>query len=268
MTQLRLSILLVLAVCALAQNTTLEPNATTDAGETTLPSTMGRNETTVITTVITTTAAPPPTESPVGEWNVTDDDGNTCLLAQMAMTFNIKYVKRDNTSAEVPINLPTDADDSTSVCGNDTSELNLSFFDGWSVSMVFVRDSDKYYMSEFTLTYVYDERFDTPQQAGQSATAKKTGEHFKTSVGKSYQCNAKTSIEVDDNVDIDVTDFRVQPFASETGGQYGDSSKCTTDVVDENLIGIIVGCSVAGLIIILVVSYCVAKRRKAAYTSI
>nr|XP_006813764.1 PREDICTED: lysosome-associated membrane glycoprotein 1-like [Saccoglossus kowalevskii] len=173
--------------------------------------------------------------------------------------------------------MPPSASSSDSECAGNTSSstLKLDFFTDWFVEMKFVLgssvdtlDDDKYYMNSFTLQYVLDDNFKNPAKPGTTMSATRTNNDFGTTIGKSYECESKTDLTINDDVEMDISDLRIQPFAERSDGEYGESESCTMDTVNDNLIAIIVGCCLAGLIIIVVIGYCVGRYRKKSYTSI
>ncbi|XP_077987397.1 lysosome-associated membrane glycoprotein 5-like [Glandiceps talaboti] len=231
-----------------------------------------KNETTVApksTAVATTAAGQVTTEGPTtptyGQWTIKNAENKTCMMAQMATDFTIQYVKSDDTTDKVDVSLPFDADASTSVCGSKNSTLVLTFSGGWSVKMYFSKDGDdkNYYMRRYELVYVYDNTFPGAKEQGKEATATRIEEDFKTDVGKSYKCDASNDIEVNDDVTMDIHDFHIQPFALDAEEGWGEASKCTIDILEENKIPIIVGvCIIVAVIVIIIGCCCYRSRRK------
>ncbi|XP_077987276.1 lysosome-associated membrane glycoprotein 1-like [Glandiceps talaboti] len=250
-----------------------------------VPTTLNPIEkTTAMTTLTPTTSAPTsPSPSPTetdgpGYWTIKDSNGETCLLAQMSLRFYITYTRYGGFKDSLFVDLPKSANSSGSECGNDTSILELSFFeDSWVVTLVYQKGTvdeelknNKYYLREFSLDYVIDGRFQHAVNPGEVLLATRAENDMATTIGHSYKCDQRYHIIIDENVTVNAMDFQIQPFALDTAGQYGKAELCGGDVVRYYWIPIAVCVSVIGAVLVVGMAYYanVRYRKRRPYSTV
>uniref|UniRef100_A0A2M3YZ33 Lysosome-associated membrane glycoprotein 5 n=1 Tax=Anopheles braziliensis TaxID=58242 RepID=A0A2M3YZ33_9DIPT len=259
--------------------TTLKPTTTTPKPTTTTPrpTTTTVEPTTASTTdaPITTTAVPPkPTPMPdpvMGTWNYAENN-KTCVIAQMAMQFNLSYYDDANVIRNVLYNIPSNATVKSGSCANETNYIELQ----WRTSetstqestlkIVFARNSTE---NDFALT----ELKLNLTTAGPSFPNAKAGEYvvlsnnqtlFKTPLKMSYHCNKAQVLNMTVNgtalgqPTVVVTKLQLEAFHAQGTNKFSIAKDC--EAIDTpDIVPIAVGCALVTLIIIMLIAYLVGR---------
>ncbi|XP_053403358.1 lysosome-associated membrane glycoprotein 1-like [Mercenaria mercenaria] len=251
----------------------------------------------------TTTPEPVPTTTPklIPKYEVKDGD-KVCVLVQGEIKFNINYERNDNKTDTQNIPLPEDAK-VTGQCNyngtNTTQEFKVSFFnDKWSFSAFISQDEENllkssgsllqdlkaepsYSWKKIQLTYVVDtEHFDEPKESdiGKEQTVIKNEDQgvFRASDEGSYKCNTVETVELDEEVSMDLENFQYKAFGTDESADFpnNDVSECAADKGgdddddDDHTVAIVLGSVFGGLafiILIVVIGVCVKRRKQRDY---
>ncbi|XP_066298267.1 lysosome-associated membrane glycoprotein 3-like [Branchiostoma lanceolatum] len=229
------------------------------------------------TTVPCTSAAPPtvPPEPPQGRYVVKNATGDVCLLAYMALQFDITYAKHGHRHGIGAFNVPTDAVTS-GFCGKTLSNISLSFYGGTfelTLSFKMADREEAFHLSSVSLHYVevpgIFPQTETPN--AKRSASNKTLDIFRASSGKSYRCSEDKDFVLTANVTLHTRQVHVQAFGV-SKGQFSAAEDCGKDQSSNELVAIVTGGSLAGVIIIAIVTYfvCTRTRRttRSGYTAI
>lgn len=254
------------------ESTTKETSTTTEVPPTT------KNTSTPASTTVTSTHAPsPPTSSPgpaYGTWIVQDDNNYTCIIlqAEIRMLFNYHndYTKKIVTNYEVrvPGKANTRASGECDRKGEYEEYITLEIETLGSLSLTFNRSVSKYEIIKVKLNYDIS-KYIFPNATEEKGKAVDRGVTlFPTDETKSYKCEAKKVIynqTLNDTmtglVQISVQSLQVQAFLNTTLETFsGGVNHCSQDEVSQ-LVPIIVGATLAGLIIVVLIAYLIGRRR-------
>lgn len=215
-----------------------------------------------------TTAAPQTSASPAGNpsqpergnYTVTNSNGSTCLMACMGLQLNLSFVSANlNKTVLEVVNLQPNVTKSSGSCEADTATLKLTADDEKTNLTFFFSlnsTSSKYHMSGIALTAAWPD-MSLPFKAINSSL-----DYFRGTLGGSYMCREEQTLDVVQNFSLNVFQLQVQPFGL-MGTQFGAAEECQMDE-DDVLIPIIVGASLAGLVLIVLVAYLIGRKRSQA----
>ncbi|XP_078574404.1 uncharacterized protein LOC144860837 isoform X1 [Branchiostoma floridae x Branchiostoma japonicum] len=217
------------------------------------------------TTVPFTSAAPPtvPSEPLQGRYLVKNATGDVCLLAYMALQFDITYVKQGHRHGMGVFNVPTDAATS-GFCGKTSSNITLSFYGGtFDLTLSFKTEGREkgFHLSSVDLHYVevpgIFPKTETPN--AKRSASNKTLDIFRASSGKSYRCSEDRDYVLTENVTLHTRQVHVQAFGV-SKGQFSTAEDCGKDQSNNELVAIVTGGSLAGVVIIAIVTYFICTR--------
>ncbi|XP_060593832.1 uncharacterized protein LOC132748279 [Ruditapes philippinarum] len=267
------------------ETTTVNPidNSTSPEPETMSPS--NEPETTTAEVIETTT----PIKIP--KYEVKDGDV-VCIVVQGKIRFEIQYERNDNQMGTSSIDLPKEAKVSGACTYNETNttqELIITFFnDTWSFTVLIAEDAanmlkrtgpylqdlqaeTSYSWQNIELKYVIDEQFDDPKTPGQKKNVTKdVAGNFKASPEGSYRCNTGETIQLGEDLYVDLTEFQYKAFNTDDSGDFSNNgtTACPADNPDndgdddDDTVAIVLGSVFGGLaFIILVVAIGVCVRR-------
>ncbi|XP_072049599.1 lysosome-associated membrane glycoprotein 1-like isoform X2 [Amphiura filiformis] len=247
--------------CAADQATTTVMTTSMNA---TTGMTTAMNSTTVMTTI--TTMMPTTVMPPAGDWTFADANG-TCLNMTFSAKFSIKYWMTTNKENTSEVNLPKEASPTLSTCNSTDANFTLTFFDDWSLSMIFHRPDNQtknsYTTTNYTLTYVMDDHFLNPVLAGQKIMVFSENTGIEADNGKYYKCDSTVKVKAD-NATTNFSEMELQPFAQDAknnGTRGGSFTECPADSEISNIVPIAVGCALAGLVIIVLIAYLIGRSR-------
>jgi len=80
-----------------------------------------------------------------------------------------------------------------------------------------------------------------------------------SNIDKSYKCDAADKLKLNEQVTMTWKDVQVQAFMTANG--FSAAEECATDDKTDDIVPIVVGCALAGLVIIVLIAYMVGRRR-------
>lgn len=258
---------------------TTKPNTTTTHTTTTMtPNTttsMKPNTTTAVSTTTVmppTTTAPPPEPAP-GRWVANDThQNNVCIVMEAGIRMTFNYTKKDGKVVkDFILDVPKSASDG-GYCGNfsDVQNLTLYFFRDWEMTFEFTNNktSSKYYISSVKLNYsINNIHFPEAQGINGTKTVSVPVHMFDTSDKNKFVCvsnqvlyspNATTENGL---IELQTYSLTFEAFRNSHTDKFTNGvNKCKDDEVSQ-LVPIIVGAALGGLIIIVLIAYLIGRRR-------
>jgi len=227
---------------------------------------------------ITTTPSPtvPPTPTAY-QWFVRENGTNkTCILlkAGIRMAF-VYHLAKDpkalsgRISKDVPANGTYSSHDSSianGTCGEDVQVISLWFFNSWSLSFTFAMNKSTYDLASVELNYTIDNDTFPDAVVGTRQSMSLEVDMFKTPEKKKYQCVAAKKIFGNDSlvdaiVELDTYSLTFEAFRNSTSMAFeGNAQVCEEDTVSQ-LVPIIVGAALGGLILVVLVAYLIGRKR-------
>ncbi|XP_048588703.1 lysosome-associated membrane glycoprotein 1 [Nematostella vectensis] len=248
-----LSVFLVLTSGDLLQPTTNTSTST---------STLGPNSSTTTNSTIEPSTVPFQTATPLPKFGqfTLSNNGTTCLLLDLDCDIKVTY----KASIEsVRYHLPSNA----KVSGNCSSQSAMSIVTlSWSLSrstlnltLTFKQDGNIWKMSE--VEFVAN---GNPLLANFTGVveARANDSSILVKKGYSYLCEKEDSINLGSDVLLIFKSIKVQPFSDEFGEFVNCEEKNNQKDGTDNVVPLVVGCVLAGLVLILIITYCVGKHRK------
>ncbi|XP_056624896.1 lysosome-associated membrane glycoprotein 2 isoform X2 [Triplophysa dalaica] len=228
-------------------------NSTTEA-PTTAPTTAHTNATTAqtpppTTPTPTTPQVPKPT---VGNYNVRPDfNSSACLLAKMGLQFS--FQPSGNASRQT-INVDPNVTVATGTCGSGGSNSSLVLkSDKMTVQFVFTNVSEKFRLHALELWI----------DIGQGSFFNESNTNlslWEVSIGSSYMCRKEQTYNISDKLTINTFDLQVQPFAVQKNA-FSTAEECFLDSDLSFLVPIAVGVALSFLIILVLISYLIGRRK-------
>nr|XP_020662413.1 lysosome-associated membrane glycoprotein 3 [Pogona vitticeps] len=192
------------------------------------------------------TLGPKPSPAALGTYSVSNGTAD-CVKAVMGLTMIVKN-KRRNLEY---YNIDPNSTHTVGICGPWLSTLKISF-EGGFIRFSFTKDGEVYYVS------VIEATLEVPSE-GSLYSGLKSDQLFSTPVGNSFKCSSKQTMDMSDNLQLLVANSQLQAFDI-AGNQFGKEEVCTLDKI-KKLIPAVVSFSLAGLVVILIVT-CTIYRRK------
>ncbi|XP_068186349.1 lysosome-associated membrane glycoprotein 1a [Antennarius striatus] len=211
------------------------------------------------TTAGTTTVAPPPTPAgkpEQGTYSVNNTNGTVCLLAQMGLQLNVSYFSRSqNKTIQALVNLVPNVTNPSGSCNTTSATLTLTEANATMLSFSFTLNTtnNKYHLSTITLQANWSD------MAGTFSVGNNSLDYMRSTLGRSYMCNAEQILEVGPTFSLNTFRLQVQPFQVTTN-QFATAEECQMDQ-DQMLIPIVVGAALAGLVLIILIAYLIGRRR-------
>ncbi|XP_054627596.1 lysosome-associated membrane glycoprotein 1a [Dunckerocampus dactyliophorus] len=216
-----------------------------DQASTTAPTTTARTP---------TTPTPEPTTPQRGTYSVSNN-GTICFLAQMGLQLNFSYFSQSqNKTIQEIFNLTPNLTTSSGSCEDSRATLNLTQERSTTLSFIFTTNSttNKYHLSGIILFANWSD-MTVPFLAGNTSL-----DYMGTTLGRSYMCNAEQTFVVE-NFSLNTFRLQVQAFGV-TSNHFSTAEECQMDQ-DQMLIPIIVGASLAGLVLIVLIAYLIGRKR-------
>ncbi|XP_063162814.1 lysosome-associated membrane glycoprotein 3 [Candoia aspera] len=201
--------------------------------------------------MLTTPAGPTltcqPSPAVTGTYRVSNGTAD-CIKALIGLTM---IVTNTNTDDLEYFNIDPNATHTTGHCGYGQSMLNISF-EGGFIRFTFTKKGEIYYIStvEASLSVL---------SQGCVYNRIKNDQLFSTAVGNSFKCLSKQTVVLANNFQLQVANSQLQAFDI-IDNQFGKAEECPLDR-NKRLIPATIGFSLAGLIVIILVS-CAIYRRK------
>ncbi|XP_043113135.1 lysosome-associated membrane glycoprotein 2 isoform X2 [Puntigrus tetrazona] len=205
------------------------------------------------TTAPTPTTIPPVPNPNVGNYSVKSGNVTICLLAKMGLQFRFKM--SENPSFQT-LNLDPSANvtEVSGTCGgggNDSSLLLKS--DEVTVHFVFTNVSQKFRLHALTLSVnLGNGNFFNASNNNLSL--------WEATVGSSYMCRKEQSYNITDKLTLNTFDLQVQPFAVQNN-KFNTAEECFLDSDLSFLVPIAVGVALSFLIILVLISYLIGRRK-------
>ncbi|XP_066578829.1 macrosialin [Amia ocellicauda] len=250
--------------------TTLPPTNHTTApptNHTTAPptnhTTTPTNHTTAPPTNHTTTPSPPlptpPGNLTVGNYNIKDNKGVTCVLVNVALQLKVQY--QNITSKNQTWGTFTVQPSETTTSGNcidPKAQLKLTFKQGY-VMFSFIKNttSKSVYVDTVDVELSYPFPDGDPKQI--ISAKNESLELFKAQIGHSYSCK-NTSVVVKPYLYLEASGQKLQAF-NITKSSFGPVENCQADKSDYT-VAIVVGIVLAILIIIVIIVYLLGRRKR------
>ncbi|XP_039872346.1 lysosome-associated membrane glycoprotein 2 isoform X2 [Simochromis diagramma] len=236
----------------LAPNTTtLAPNTTTLAPNTT---TLAPNTTTLAPNTTTlapnTTTMPVPTTTPVptlpvpstGNYSIGTENGTVCLLANFGLRIGIKGEE---------MNLDPNMANVSGSCGVNSSELTLAS-KKMTIRFTFTNDTKKFRLHDLNIS--------VSTSSGHFSVENSSLNLWEASIGSSYMCNKEQTFNITDTLSIHTFSLHVQPFGVNKG-VFSTAEECFLDSDLSFLVPIAVGVALSFLIILVLISYLIGRRK-------
>jgi lysosomal-associated membrane protein 1/2 len=153
-------------------------------------------------------------------------------------------------------------------CSENSTDLNLDWkWNGkkWRVVITWSKTASAYSLSGINATVPRDSailpHIDDTKYTSLEFTNASLG-YFELKLNQSYMCISDETKRVDENLSVRFSDLKFQVFGGFENSGYSAGIVCTNDKKAEKIIPIIVGCVLAGLIVIVIVAYVIATRYK------
>lgn len=220
---------------------------------------------TIASSSVFSSTVPPKTHSPAsgyGHFNISGADGKPCLLLDISCMVTLQLQSKE--TFDLPLNaIPS------GTCGGIMSSVSLAWKSGsanLTISLTFLTEEDKWKTSSLAFTYVKEiSGRELKVNAAQNNPVKLM---ITATKDKSFNCseNLDIPLEGENEVSVSIKKIEVQPF----GGDFGEADVCS--VPDNNpaepvdtIVPMIVGCVLAGLIVILIITYFVGRCKRTGY---
>lgn len=204
-----------------------------------------------------TTAAPhqEPGRPEMGTYTVRSSNGTACLMASMGLQLDVTFSTVQNKTLQQLMNIQPNVTNTTGSCEADSATLRLASADQTNLTFVFTLNatSNKYHLSEVTLSALWPDMKETFFVQNQSLN------YLHGSMGHSYKCREKQTLDVAPNFLINTFQVQVQPFGL-SGDHFSAAEECQVDE-DDMLIPIIVGAALASLVLIVLLAYLIGRKR-------
>ncbi|XP_044072389.1 lysosome-associated membrane glycoprotein 1b [Siniperca chuatsi] len=192
-----------------------------------------------------------------GNYLVKNSNGTACLLASMGLQFNITFTSvSQNKTVQDVVNLQPNVTKSSGSCDSERTSLRLTT-DAEKTNLTFFftlnTTSNKYHLSEVSLSAAW------PDMKDHFSVHNSSLDYLRGTLGYSYMCREKQTLNVAEDLSINTFQVQVQPFGL-TGDQFGAAEECQLDE-DDMLIPIIVGAALAGLVLIVLLAYLIGRKR-------
>lgn len=204
-----------------------------------------------------TTPAPTPAGTPEpGTYSINNSNGTVCLLAHMGLQLNVSYFSQSQNKTILEIvNLTPNLTSSSGSCEASSASLVLTQEQSTTLNFIFTLNSttNKYHLSGIGLLANWSD------MAAPFSASNTSLDYLRSTLGRSYMCNAEQSLVVTPTLSINTFKLQVQPFGVTTN-QFATAEECQMDQ-DQMLIPIIVGAALAGLVLIVLIAYLIGRKR-------
>ncbi|XP_077204404.1 lysosome-associated membrane glycoprotein 3 isoform X2 [Paroedura picta] len=192
------------------------------------------------------TLSPKPAPAATGVYSVKNGTA-VCVKASLGLTFRVQ----NSNMIDEYLNIDPNATRTSGSCGIRQATLNITFHGGF-VRLTFAKTADVYYV------YVLEASLWAPSE-GSPYYGIETVRLFSTPIGSSFKCFSKQTIDVDVNFQLLAINTQLQAFDI-VGNQFGEVQECALDR-NKRIIPAMVGLSLAGLLLIVIVTCAVYSRK-------
>ena len=205
------------------------------------------------------------------------DNGTLCLTVILEANFDISYTTKNGSElkASIPLNGVNSTKDATGKCSYENNVAHVQF--KWNEEgkssprhtfrMDFNRTNGTWFVPQIKAVFkTTDSRFQSASEGEIDATFNATSKFGLLNNGKSYVCDAKTSLSLSKNITANLKNVVLQPFSKNEDPKKhashcpADKSKSGDDD-DDNTVPIAVGAALGGLVLIVLVAYIIGRRR-------
>ncbi|XP_076435485.1 uncharacterized protein LOC143275342 isoform X1 [Babylonia areolata] len=207
----------------------------------------------------------------------------TCIVLRGDITF--RYIQYNTTSGKQaiadPITIPrmnaTSGNVKTSgSCGDGSGpeQLIITFNKEWNLTLTFTRGSEltaekgteEYSLQDIKFDYVWSPEFfpnASNSDTRHTGRAQNLTGFLQGSVdGGSYKCDAKITQALDNGVLMETTNLQYKAFNYDASVKFNDNvAECPADENKTNVIPIVVGAALGGLVIIVALAYVISRQR-------
>ncbi|XP_053734709.1 lysosome-associated membrane glycoprotein 2 isoform X2 [Synchiropus splendidus] len=196
-----------------------------------------------------TTPVPTPTlpDPAVGKYNVTPENSTACLLAQFGLRLGIKLGGKYE-----EMNLNSSKVSATGGCNVNSSELVLES-DTMNIKMTFTNDTKKFRLHAF-------EASGTTSSGAKFSDGNSSLSLWEASVGNSYMCNKEQNYTITEDLFVFTFQLQIQPVGVKKGA-FSTAEECFLDSDLSFLVPIAVGVALSFLIILVLISYVIGRRK-------
>ncbi|XP_027133318.1 lysosome-associated membrane glycoprotein 2 isoform X1 [Larimichthys crocea] len=224
-----------------------------DVPTTTVTPTTHAPSTTTAAPVTNATTTAPPTTTPtptlptpsVGNYTIKNNE-TVCLLASFGLRIGVKQGDKYE-----EMNFETNGTTANGSCGVDSSELELT---SSTVVMMFkfTNDSKKFRLHALNISGT--------TSSGVFVGGNTNLTLWEASVGSSYMCNKEQNYTISSTLTLFTFDLQVQPFGVKKG-VFSTAEECFLDSDLSFLVPIAVGVALSFLIILVLISYLIGRRK-------
>lgn len=221
---------------------------------------------------VVTTMVPSPVGPAIGYGHF----NSSCILLYISCSVSVD-LHVDSNVKTITYDLPLDAV-SSGTCGDKVWSINLDWTIGptnLTISMTLDNLKDKWAVSSlgFTARTTGEPLVANGTEKEVNAWQNDTGNLKMTaSDGKSFKCDQEQDITLQGNVKVTVAikKMQLQPFKSDENAVFGEADVCfaktgkPADAVD-TIVPTVVGCVLAGLVVILIITYFVGRCKRPGY---
>uniref|UniRef100_A0A1I8GQM5 Lysosome-associated membrane glycoprotein 5 n=1 Tax=Macrostomum lignano TaxID=282301 RepID=A0A1I8GQM5_9PLAT len=190
-----------------------------------------------------------------------------CLRLQLRASLSILYRLKSGGNATVKVALPADTKASGD-CGNSSQTVQLSFMQGWRSDLIFVKKASGYALQHLAADYrLSPALFPNAAEPNANRSAFGNGTYFSVASGTAYySCRSAETLRLDNFVTMETRDLRAQAFRTDNSSAEfaGSMEQCLDDTPIDNVVPIVVGAALAGLVIIVLIAYLIGRRRHSA----
>lgn len=265
-------------------STTVAPDITTTTTTTTVAPETTTTTTTVAPDTTTTTVAPNTTTTTTTKAPITTTTSapalhilnlrlptNTSLpaqfLANMSIVFDIKYTAELNetkTNQSVRIAVQ-DLNNFNGVLTDTFETIKMNFGSDWKLEMNYTLINNAYYeLNSIHFVYYTDAKiFPNTTEPGKEITVTLGNlTLFSANKDNSYKCFSKSVIDLNADVQIELSNYQAQPFLSSKSSGFDTAVECSADTTGTSkLVPIIVGSALAVLVIMVLIAYIIGRRK-------
>ncbi|XP_026874350.2 lysosome-associated membrane glycoprotein 2 isoform X2 [Electrophorus electricus] len=224
---------------------TTSPSTATSVAPTTSPSTA--------TSVAPTTASPLPNPT-VGNYFVRPDpNSSVCLMAKMGLQFS--FVPSVGASVQT-VNLDPSPNVTTfsGMCGSYGSDAVLTLASGTiTVQFKFTNQTNRFHLRALSFTVATG-------NGSMFVAGNNNLSLWEASLGSSYMCRKEQSYNITDSLTLNTFELQVQPF-DVTNDEFSTAEECFLDADLSFLVPIAVGVALGFLIILVLISYLIGRRK-------
>ncbi|XP_027014543.1 lysosome-associated membrane glycoprotein 3 [Tachysurus fulvidraco] len=195
----------------------------------------------------------PKESTPPIETYIMRKGGQVCAMARLGVEFVVKEKEKT-----LYFNIEPKFTRTTGYCADQKAILSLEF-DGGNLEFTFIKNGDLSYVSR--LRAVLEPEPFCKQCKSQSYPGILDHEKlFKTTKGKSFKCQSKTSLKMAENLTIKLIPLQIQAFDLPMNN-FGKETECWADYT-KRIMPIVVGAVVAGIILIAILVYVLKRERR------